>query len=488
MNNLKLILGGPGCGKTTRLLQIVEEEMEAGVSPYNIAFVTFTKAAAEEAKTRAAVKFNLDPEIDLPWFRTIHSLAYKSLNMTRDEMLEGQDWREFANVVGEIFDSSDRDWEQRGKRMIRVMDYAATTMLPLREAYNRMDDPPPWEDLVRVDAAFMKYKADLTKMDFGDLLLVFHDVGEPLPVEVAVIDEAQDLTAAQWGVVEKAFSKTARVYVGGDDDQAIYRWAGADVDRFLALSRTPEVLNHSYRLPRNIHSFGKSISRRITARYRKQFDPSGPGGVVEIHRSIDHINLRGTASWLLLSRNTYMLRSLMDLAEAQGVPYETRDGSSVVKEEVEAIYAWEKFRQGRITRLTSNDVRVICKMTEKKRPQLRELETYLPEEVGIEIGLEWYRGLTGIPMIKRDYYLNCIREGVDLRKPPRVRIETIHGVKGAEADNVLLTTDMSRKTFEAFHREPDHEHRVFYVGATRAKHELHLVAPQSDRGYPIAAK
>ena len=59
---MKLILGGPGCGKTTRLLGIVQEELARGVPSDEIAFVAFTKAAAEDAKRRAAETFGLDPK------------------------------------------------------------------------------------------------------------------------------------------------------------------------------------------------------------------------------------------------------------------------------------------------------------------------------------------------------------------------------------------------------------------------------------------
>ena len=56
---MRLILGGPGTGKTTRLLDIVAEEIEKGTSPERIAFVSFTRKATEEAQDRAIKKFNL---------------------------------------------------------------------------------------------------------------------------------------------------------------------------------------------------------------------------------------------------------------------------------------------------------------------------------------------------------------------------------------------------------------------------------------------
>ena len=47
-----------------------------------------------------------------------------------------------------------------------------------------------------------------------------------------MVDEAQDLTPLQWDMVVKIASAVDRVYIAGDDDQAIYEWNGADVNLF----------------------------------------------------------------------------------------------------------------------------------------------------------------------------------------------------------------------------------------------------------------
>ena len=71
-----IILGPPGTGKTTTLLNLVDEFIQQGVRPKQIGYFSFTKKAATEAATRAADKFSLDLENDLDNFRTLHSYAF----------------------------------------------------------------------------------------------------------------------------------------------------------------------------------------------------------------------------------------------------------------------------------------------------------------------------------------------------------------------------------------------------------------------------
>ena len=67
------------------------------------------------------------------------------------------------------------------------------------------------------------------------------------------------------------------------------------------------------------------------------------------------------------------------------------------------------------------------------------------------------------------------RKGVSLSTPGNTLISTIHGSKGGEADNVLLLTDYSKKVGEVIDSvDSDPEYRVWYVGATRAKHTLNI--------------
>ena len=65
--------------------------------------------------------------------------------------------------------------------------------------------------------------------------------------------------------------------------------------------------------------------------------------------------------------------------------------------------------------------------------------------------------------------------GEDVTKDPRIKIGTIHSMKGGEDDICVLYTGISKFIEETSSIEG--EHRVFYVGVTRAKRVLHIVEP-----------
>ena len=94
-----IILGPPGTGKTTTLLDLVDEFLRAGTDIKKIGYFSFTKKAAYEAITRAEEKFQIDKD-DIPYFRTLHSLAFRLLGAKKESVMGHADYRDFGLKCG----------------------------------------------------------------------------------------------------------------------------------------------------------------------------------------------------------------------------------------------------------------------------------------------------------------------------------------------------------------------------------------------------
>ena len=481
----RLVLGGPGAGKTERMMRKVETALERGVPPDRIAYTSFTRRAAYEARDRAAERFGFTQD-DAPHFRTLHALAFRALGLSRAAVVGQADWEALGELLRTPFSGRTRPEDGMatgipiGDRMVTIDGYARARCLTLEEAWREHDESVGWWALRRFDEAYRQYKADLGRWDFADMIEAFPVECDPLPVEVAILDEAQDLTTAQWRMARHAFSRATEKWIAGDDDQAIYPWAGADVERFLSLKVEREVLPTSHRLPVEVFREAGRVISQVERRYEKRFVPRGHRGTVSWVTPETPVDL-SQGTWLALARNHAHLEGFERMARTQGVVYRTARGLSVDPEHVRAIRTWEALRRGgRVVGASVNRALGLCKGA---TPVADEKTTYGLEDLGIEDAPIWHDALDRLPAETREYYVMALRGKERLDDEPRVRISTIHGAKGAEADHVLLKLDVSSRTFRSYQRSPDDEHRVFYVGMTRARKTLTLMECWDRQAY-----
>ena len=291
-----LVLAGAGSGKTRVLTaRIAHLILARGVRADRIFAVTFTNKAAEEMRGRVATLLGADPRG--LWIGTFHSLAARLLR--REAPLLG-----FSPSYS-IYDSEDS--EQLLGRMLEQRDLSAKTYPPralhslISAAKNRMISP---EVFTRdADSALAKVAADCYQelgrilrqanaMDFDDLLLHPLTLFAAHPDRLAwwqqrfdhvLVDEFQDVNAAQYQIVQRLAARHRNLCVVGDDDQAIYGWRGADVRHMLAFREDfPESivvkLEQNYRSTQTVLDVANAVIAENVARLGKTLFTERKGG------------------------------------------------------------------------------------------------------------------------------------------------------------------------------------------------------------------
>jgi DNA helicase-2/ATP-dependent DNA helicase PcrA len=332
-------------------------------------------------------------------------------------------------------------------------------------------------------------------------------------VRVAFVDEAQDLSPLQAAVVEMWFRDCDRVYVAGDDDQAIFGFQGADPGWIMSIASrgaVVETLGRSYRLPRRIHGLAQSIIRQNRQRVDKSYEPRPEDGEVLELPADDVLDAVADApSVLILARNKSFLQPwvarLLERTEPftaegrlAGVPLDTPGI-------VAAVTAGLRLQRG--DPIPAADLNAMLQLVPAqgavplprgtKARAARRQGGLARDELARSWGLGGFLGrldavgpagvLVRLPTDQRLYLARLLDRFGDLPMP-RIRLLTIHGAKGREADSVVVIPDMSRAAYEtltnAGREGEEAENRVAYVAVTRAKRRLILIEPSTQRFYP----
>jgi len=499
MSNILKVFGPPGTGKTTYLLNVVMEELNRDVNPADICFIAFTRKASHEARERAVEKFGLEEE-SFPWFRTLHSFAYRRLGIRSGQVMSFRDYLVIAKELGIsiTFKAIDEDGTfvgySKGDRLLFTENMARMTRRPLEEYWNEHGEMLELAEVKLVRDTLIEYKKAYSKLDFTDMIeLWIKSDDEPQFVSL-IVDEAQDLSKIQWDMIKKLARNAERVTIAGDDDQAIFKWAGADVDSFISYPGNQTVLPQSYRVPRLIQHLANDIITNISNRVCKIWKSRNAPGEVNHIVKLEECDLE-TGSWLLLARNSFLIESLNDYCTERGYVFSSTVGHPIDLALVNVIRSWEKLRRGEslpieavvaVYDLMSANVGVRHGyknkiMDVKGEVTLKDLEL----KHGLMTREPWNKALDRLEPREVQYFTNAAQRKEKFTKEPRIKISTIHGAKGGEAENVLLLTDMAPRTWNEYQKNPDDEHRVWFVAVTRAKEKLYIMNPMTNKHYDL---
>lgn len=285
-----LVLAGPGSGKTTVLLCRISRLLERGLAkPQEILALTFSKAAAEEMKSRFE---NLNGASGVS-FGTFHSIFFRILRSRYD-------WN-----VEQIFQEEERRSILRNSIEAEKWDipdleeYISQFFSQLSLMNSELEQPNrftptgmPVEEFRKLYRAYEGYKERHEKLDFDDMLTQCYQL---LREDAAVreywqrkykfilVDEFQDVNQAQFACLQILAEKHQNLFVVGDDDQSIYAFRGARPDFLLHFptlypAAKKVTLNTNYRSTERIVNLAERVIGNNEVRFVKNMKGIGEAG------------------------------------------------------------------------------------------------------------------------------------------------------------------------------------------------------------------
>ena len=537
------LIGAAGSGKTTELLKIMEAALpKLGNDPLQLGFASFTRAARAEAVSRAAAAWGV-PHTLLDgdgWFRTVHSTARRCLEVGSGQLIGSKacDIEWISNALGvRVTTSIDEDTGRQkfvgGQEgaALNAWDHARNTLLPLAEVVRRarrMDDNvPDYAAVVRIAERYEGAKRVGDRLDFSDLLLRFTGLrvdttdgvsrvepeGFLPPVAAWLFDEQQDASPLLDAACKRLVSApTVRwCYVVGDPFQAIFGFAGSSAECFLGWPAEKErTMPKSYRCPKPILELGERCLRRMHKGYfdRGVSPADHEGQIFDTETEVPLSRARPDEDWLFIARSNFDAGRLHASLTAAGKPsrwVKQAEGTTVRGQGLAALYALEKGRPvsgvewGRA-------IELLPTVNKHKEPMLaRGVKTGWAKQNASKMDVIFPNELEGVgataPLIAsirsgawcglvdraEVWRRHAERWGEELASNSRIRVGTIHSVKGMEADNVALLTTIGKKTEQGRDDCPaqhDEECRIAYVGVTRARRNLYIVN-EGRHGKPV---
>ncbi|XP_075111265.1 ATP-dependent DNA helicase SRS2-like protein At4g25120 [Nicotiana tabacum] len=273
-----IIVAGPGSGKTSTMVGRVLMLLHKGIGPSNILAMTFTTAAASEMRERIGRVAGKTAAKELT-ISTFHSFSLQlcrthaeKLGRTPEFLIygHGQQRRAVIEAVRLLDDkkkeprdelhqlndmNSPQHFKEKSKKWLKFVTQA--------KAAGRT--PEDYKIGNETGAAVLQNYNDILKscnaLDYHDLiscsvklLTDFPEVFEECQEiwKAIVIDEFQDTSAMQYGLL-RTLASHKRITIVGDEDQSIFGFSGADASGFDSF-RKDFPLHKEVRLSKNYRS------------------------------------------------------------------------------------------------------------------------------------------------------------------------------------------------------------------------------------------
>ena len=285
-----LVLAGPGSGKTTVLLCRISRLLERGLAkPQEILALTFSKAAAEEMKSRFE---NLNGASGVS-FGTFHSIFFRILRSRYgwnvEQIFQEEERR---NILRNSIEAEKWDIPDLEEYISQFFSQLSLMNSELEQPNRFTPTGMPVEEFRKLYRAYEGYKERHEKLDFDDMLTQCYQL---LREDAAVreywqrkykfilVDEFQDVNQAQFACLQILAEKHQNLFVVGDDDQSIYAFRGARPDFLLHFptlypAAKKVTLNTNYRSTERIVNLAERVIGNNEVRFVKNMKGIGEAG------------------------------------------------------------------------------------------------------------------------------------------------------------------------------------------------------------------
>ena len=503
------VIAGAGTGKTRAITHRIAYAAAIGtMDPQKVLALTFTAKAAGEM--RARLRSLGVPQVAA---RTIHSAALKQLLYFWPSVFGGRTPDLITTKTGFLTEAINRAGLSEAIRVTNrelmrdiasEIEWAKVSQVApsdyIDEISKRMQKPRVLpEQMVQIYTAYETVKKQELAIDFEDVLLLCaamleeeREVRERVQDQYRyfTIDEYQDISPVQQRLINAWLGKRDDICVVGDPAQTIYSFAGATpvfLNTFTQRFPDAEVIRLStgYRSTPEITFAANALLRHgamgqeLVAQNDHGSKPSVIGysdetaEVAGVLEEITQLLASGTVPHevAILARTNSQLKSVERAMMKLNLPFQVR--------------STERFFDRREVRDFLSEVRKASVIPAEGQGWIDDLRTlaqpYLTGEAidGIAALLHLARELDDddnfTPKTLRGY-LREVEDRVQQNNPPTmpvITLATLHAAKGLEWERVFLigASDGQLPVSDA---SIDEERRLFYVGITRAKADLHI--------------
>ena len=537
--NSLLVLAGPGTGKTTALVARYVHLVNTGVKPENILCFAFARKASEEIKLRIEKEINVNTKF-LP-IGTFHSIGNKAIRefgnlvgLRIPENILSSDYerlkiiRDLREILKDDYEKVKDDDDKSPLAILQYIDNVRRQLIDPEDASVIAAQNGNWSEMVHsnVYSLYEKHLTDNNLIDFERMIqwsckVLKADADNEKSFiskfSHILIDEYQDINLAQKTMVDYLLKANSKLWVVGDDDQAIYGWRGSSVNFILDFEKnyigsSKIYLSKNYRSGSKIVNAANRLAKHFYHRHEKNIvsarDSEGKVElinlskeefeVLEVVDSIKERNKKGVEfkDIAVIARTNFLPTSIIAKLISSGIPVAVRDGVKLFKDPVAqdlliavAISSNVKPEKGWNRKISPNVASFSKKIkdepwTTKVKALATLLEKWSPKTLSDEELLQRIEVLNNY----RDYLLQ-FKNADDIF--PRIRnaqlisessnsvhVGTIHGAKGLEWDTVHVIgwedNLMPHERNSYLKSKMDEERRLAYVALTRAKNYLKL--------------